>query len=283
MKRIVSVIFIVLLLSNLTGCTSDFKVNEVVVKDISDKITQTVIETIDSNVKAEKNETHTLDGVNSTDLIIKGEVGNIDVATHDSNEVLIETTIKAKSNTKERAEELIKNFSYSVEGKGKTVSIDTTGYEVKLENDQISVDINIKIPSTIDTISITSNVGNININDTNGEINALSNVGDIIVKNSNGLYDIKTDVGDIIIENSVFTGKSDFYLNVGKIDLTAIDITNAKSISVETKVGDIKMSLPVNADYEADINEFMKEPRVELNGNGNTNIKLITNVGTIEI
>jgi len=283
MKRIVSVLIIILLLSNITGCTSDFKINEVVVKDISDKITQTVIETVDSDVKAEKEETHTLDGVNSTNLIIRDEVGNIHVETHDSNAVLIETTIKAKSNTKERAEELIENFNYSVEGKGKTISIDTTGYEAKLENDQISVDISIKIPSTIDNISITSNVGNINIDDINGEINALSNVGDIIIKNSNGLYDVKTDVGDIIIENSVFIGKSNFYLNVGKINLTAIEISNAKSISVETKVGDIKISLPVNADYEADINEFMKEPRVELNGNGNTNIKLITNVGTIEI
>ena len=283
MKRIVSVLIIILLLSNATGCTSDFKVNEVVVKDISDKITQTFIETVDSDIKAEKEGTHTLDGVNSTELIVKGEVGNIDVATHDSNVVLIKTTITAKSNTKERAEELIKNFSYSVEGKGKTVSIDTTGYEVKLDNDQISVDISIKIPSTIDTISITSNVGDININDINGEINALSNVGDIIIKNSNALYDITTDVGDIKIENSVFTGKSDFYLNVGDIDITAVDITEAKSISIENKVGDIKLSLPINADYEANINEFMKEPRVALNGNGNTNIKLITNVGSIEI
>jgi len=283
MKKIVSVLIIILLFSTITSCTSDFKVNEVVVKDISDKITQTVIETVDSNIKAEKKETHTIDGVNSTDLIIKGEVGNIDITTHDSNVILIDTKIKAKSNTKERAEELIKDFSYSVEGKGKIVSIDTTGYEVKLDNDQISVDISIQIPSTIDTISITSNVGDINIDDINGEINALSNVGDIIIKNSNALYDIKTDVGDIKIENSVFTSKSDFYVNVGDVDVTAVDISEAKSISIETKLGDIKLSLPINADYEANINEFMKEPRVELNGNGNTNIKLITNVGSIEI
>ena len=282
MKKIVSLLIIISLFTSFTGCTSDFKVNEVVVKDISDKITQAVIETVDSNIKAEKKETHTIDGVNSTELIVKGEVGDINITTHDSNVVLIDTNIKAKSNTKERAEELIKNFSYTVEGKGKTVIIDTTRYEGKLGTDQLSVDISVKIPSTIDTINITSNVGDININDINGEINALSNVGDIVIKNTNALYDIKTDVGDIQLENSVFSGKSEFYLNVGSIDISATDITDAKSLSIETKVGDIKISLPINSDYKADINEFMKEPRTELSGNGKTNIKLITDVGSIE-
>jgi hypothetical protein len=121
------------------------------------------------------------------------------------------------------------------------------------------------------------------MDDINGKINALLNVGDIFIKNSNALYDIKIDVGDIKIENSVFTGKSDFYLNVGDVNVTAVDISEAKSIEIENKVGDIKLSLPINADYKAEINEFLKEPRVEVNGNGNTNIKLISNVGSIEL
>lgn len=265
MKKTLSLLIIILLFTSFTGCSSDFKVNEVVVKDISDKFTQAVIETVDSNIQAEKQETHTIDGVNSTELIVKGEVGDIDITTHDSNVVLIDAIIKAKSNSKERAEELIDNFNYSVEGKGKTVNIDTTEYEGNLNSDEIIVDLSIKIPSTIENINITTNVG------------------DIAIKNSYALYDIKTDVGNINLENSLFTGKSEFYLNVGNIDLNTCDIADAKSISAETKVGDIKMSLPDNSNYKADINEFMKEPRTKISGNGKTNIKLITNVGSIDL
>lgn len=282
MKKTALVLITVIIFALLTGCTSDFKVNDVVVKDISDKITQAVIENIDSNIDAEKQETHTLDATNSAELIVKSEVGDIIIMTHDSNEIVIDANIKAKSNTKERAEELVESFKYSIEEKGKKISIDTTGYNGKTISDEIIVDLIIKIPSSIETTSVTSNVGDINFENINGTINSIANVGDITIKNSSASYDIKADVGDVELRDGSILGESIFYLNVGDINVTTNDISMAESLSAETKVGDIKMSLPENSNYEADIREFMQEPRNELAGTGKTKIKLITDVGNID-
>lgn len=282
MKKTASLLIIILLFTSFTGCTSDFNVNEVVVKDISDKITQTVIDTIERNIKAEKLETHNLDAINCNKLTIKSQIGDINITTHDTNEVLIDINIKIKSNTEKRAEELLQNYKYIIETNKNAIDIDTTAFNGKLDSDDIIVDLNIKIPSYIDNIIISSNVGDINIDSINNKINIISNVSDLNIKNSNALYNIKTDVGNINLENSLISGESKFYLNVGDISISTSDISNAQSISAETQVGDIEMSLPKDSNYEANIHEFMKKPRIKLYGNGKTKINLIANVGSIE-
>lgn len=282
MKKFILSLIIIFIFVGLVGCTAEFKVNEKTAKDISDKITQNVIDTVDSKIKAIKQETHTLGTTNSTQLNIESEVGDIDIITHDLNIVLADISIKAKSSTKQKAEELINNFKYTVEANGNAINIDTTGYNNMLNNDKIIVDLSFKIPKTIENITITSNVGDIIIENTNGIINASSDVGDINIKNSNALYDINTDVGDINLENSLISGTSKFYLNVGDINVSANDITNAESISIESQVGDINVSLPQNSNYEASINEFLNEPKTKLNGNGKTKITLTTSVGNID-
>jgi len=283
MKKISSILVVILILALFTGCTSDFKVNDVVVKDISDKITQAVIETVDSNIKAERQETQTLDYVEQTELNIKGEVGDIRVITHDLNEIIVDANIKAKANSKERAEEMVNSFVYTVESKWGKVNIDTTGYNEKTNNEQIIVDLVIRIPQTLEKTIIITNVGDINLEDIYGTINCVANVGDINIKNSSTSNDIKTDVGDVNMQNVSLSGESSFYSNVGDIVIASNDISTAKSLSIETQVGDIKLSLPKSASYEANIHEFMQKPKTELAGTGKTKINLVTNVGDINL
>ncbi len=282
MRKTILLLTIVIIFILSTGCTSDFKLNDVVVKDISDKITQAVIETADSNIQSQRHDTKTIDSKDSTELIVESEVGNIEIVPYESNETTIDLNIKAKSSTKEKAEELVKSFDYSISTKGKKIIINTTGYNKKILSDQILVDLVIKIPSNIETLDIKSNVGDINIENINGEINITSNVGDTIIKNSNASYDIKTDVGDVNIQNSTLSDSSTFYSNVGDISISTIDISEAKNLSVETNVGDIEISLPKGSNYEADIQEFMKDAKIESAGTGKTKIKLITHVGNID-
>jgi hypothetical protein len=282
MKRHVLLLVSILIFSLFTGCTSDFKVNEVIVKNISDKITQTVIETLDSDIKAEKQETQTLDSINSTELIVKSEVGDIEIITHDSDKITIDADTKIKSNTKERAENLVQSFRYLAVEKGGEINIDTTEYDEKTNDDEVTVNLIIKIPKSITKLSVSSNVGDIKFENVNGTINAITNVGNITTKNSSASYEFTTGVGNINVENSSISGKSEFYLNVGDIILTNDDISAAKSLLVETKVGNIKISLIKNSNYQADIYEYAKEPKIESVGTGKTKIKLVTNVGSID-
>nr|WP_312576459.1 DUF4097 family beta strand repeat-containing protein [Sedimentibacter sp.] len=283
MKKIGLSLVVILILALFTGCTSDFKINDAVVKDISDKITHAVIETVDSDIKSERHDSKTVDSNDLTELIVKSEVGDIEIVTHESTETLIDTNIKARSNTKEAAEELVKSFDYSVETKGKKLSIDTTEHSKKSNSDELIVDLVIKIPSNIEKVEISSNVGDINIESINGNINLTSNIGDTIIKSSNASYYIKTDVGDINVQNSSFSDSSTFYSNVGDININANDISIAKNLSFETNVGDIKILIPKNSNYEANIQEFLKDPKIETVGTGKTKIKLITHVGNIDL
>lgn len=282
MKKIICTL-IVIMLASLTGCTSQFKVNEDIVKNISDKIIKTAIES-EGKESAEKNETHKLDASDSINLIIANTVGDINITSHDSKEAVIDVKIKIKSDSKENAEKLLNDYKYSIESKSDTIRIDTTKHEYIIikNDDRFNVNLNIKIPNNIKHITVTNNVGSIKVENINGEFKADTNVGDININNSNALYIIKVDVGKISLKNCAITGKSEFKTNTGDVTISASDISAAKYIESLTNVGNIKMTLPEASSYKAEISEFMEKQRIVTNKDGKTDIKLVTNVGNID-
>lgn len=280
MKRIYILLCFVLLI--FSGCTSDFKVDENKVKDISDKITETIIEKTASE-RAEKTESHKLEASDLNELIIDNAVGSINILCNESTEATVDLKIKANSKEKKDAEKLLSEFSYTVEAKRKALVIDTSQYSKDLkDSDGISTDLDIKIPSNIVKITVKSNVGELVAENINGEFNAIVNVGNIKINNSGSSYDIKADVGDISLRGGKITGKSQFNTNTGNISVETDDISEAKNIVAETNVGNISMRLPESSNYKAEINEFMKEKRTESKGDGKTSIRLTSNVGKID-
>jgi len=264
MKKIAFLSIVIILLVILSSCTSDFKVDENIVEDITDKLTEKIVENTGDN-RVEKTETHTLDASNSIDLVVNSSVGDINVTSNNSSEVIIDANIVANSKNKDTAKKALENYSYVVESNSSTIKVDTSQNMNELINGGgISVDLNIKVPATIKTIRIANNVGDTTIN------------------NSNATYNIKTDVGEIDLDNCHIVGKSEFNTNTGDIKISTNDISDAENIFVETQVGDINISLPESSSYKADINEFMEKQRFETKGNGKTNIKLVTNVGSID-
>ena len=280
MKNILFIITLVLVF--FTGCTSDFKVNEDVVEELSNKITSTVINNLDKE-KAEKNESHTIDTADINGLKVNSSVGNVTITIQDIEEVTIDVNITAHSKNIEEAKKLIENYIYKVETKQNLINIDTTQFEYKFMDENVNVNLNIKIPKSIDDISIANNVGDVNISNADGKIVVKSNVGNIDISNSKASYDIKNDVGNINIINCTFISQSKLNINTGKAKITASDISEAQNIMAETSVGDITITLPENSSYDADVNEFMEEQRNLVNGEGKTKIKLVANVGKIEI
>ena len=95
MNKIRSLLLIGLVVLLLSGCSSINKVDEEKVKDVSDKITETIINTV-GNQKAERHESHTINAENLNTLNIKSSVGEIKINTHESKDAIIDLNITAK-------------------------------------------------------------------------------------------------------------------------------------------------------------------------------------------
>lgn len=283
MKKIISLLLIVLVTISLIGCTSINEVDEDKVKDVSDKITEVIIDSMGKE-KAERQESHTINAENLNTLNIKSSVGDINIKTHESNDAIINLNISAHSSSKEKSKELVDDFNYSVEENFNSIDIDTTFKDKDkiLEDKNVSTDLIISVPVKIENIIISLNVGDVYIKNINGKFEISNNVGEIKIENSNASYDIKTNVGEIILSEAAAIGKSEFITNTGDIKLSFSDITNAESIKAATDVGDIDITVPDDSSYEAEINEFMEKERTQSNKDKHTKIEIKTGVGSID-
>lgn len=281
MKKLLSLIILTLAVLSLSSCSSINEVDQDKVKDVSDKITEAIIDTVGKE-KAERKESHTLNAENINTLKIKSSVGDINISTHESKDAIINLNIAAQTGSKEKSEQLIKDFSYSVEDSLNSIVVDTSFKDIKFDDSNVSTDLTIAVPSNIENIIIDLNVGDISIKNINGTYEIENNVGNIDIKNSQASYDIKTNVGEITLTEVAAEGSSEFITNTGDINALFNKIENADRIKASTDVGDINITLPDDSSYEAVINEFMEKEKTESNKDKHTKIELITGVGTIE-
>lgn len=281
MKKLLSLIILTLAVLSLSSCSSINEVDQDKVKDVSDKITEAIIDTVGKE-KAERKESHTLNSENINTLKIKSSVGDINISTHESKDAIINLNIAAQTGSKEKSEQLIKDFSYSVEDSLNSIVVDTSFKDIKFDDSNVSTDLTIAVPSNIENIIIDLNVGDISIKNINGTYEIENNVGNIDIKNSQASYDIKTNVGEITLTEVAAEGSSEFITNTGDINALFNKIENADRIKASTDVGDINITLPDDSSYEAVINEFMEKEKTESNKDKHTKIELKTGVGTIE-
>lgn len=265
----------------LSSCSSVTEVDENKVKDVSDKITEAIIDSVGKE-KAERKESHTINGEDIHTLNIKSSVGNINISTHNSNDAIIDLNIAAHTGSKEKSQELVEEFSYSVEEGLQEIKIDTSFQELKFDDHNVSTDLLIKVPSTIENIVVSLNVGDVQINNINGKYEIQNNVGDIEIENSKASYRIKTNVGEIKVSDALAFGSSEFITNTGDITVNFNDISDADNIDVSTDVGDVDFKVPNNSGYEATVNEFMEKERIEIQNDKHTKIKVRTGVGSID-
>lgn len=281
MKKIIGFLLIILTTLTLMGCTSINEVDEDKVKDVSDKITEAIINSTGKE-EAERQESHTINAKNMNKLNIKSSVGEININTHVSTDALIDLNISAHTSTKEKSQQLVDEFIYSVEENFNSIDIDTSFKDKILEDKNVSTNLTISIPVNIENIVISLNVGDVHIKNINGKLEVSNNVGDVKVDKSSASYNIITNVGEIIVTEATSIGKSDLITNTGDIMASFTDITNAESIKAFTDVGDINITVPNDSSYEAVINEFMEKERTESNGDKGTKFEIRTGVGSID-
>lgn len=281
MKKI-AVLLISASLILASGCTSNFKVNEDAVKEVSDKITKTIINSVGEE-KVEKTETLTFDGTGLNKINIDSSVGDITIKSHESQEAIVNITITAKSGSKQKAEELLDSYTYTQEKTQYSIDINTSTDNFDfVDGNYIETSMEIFLPSNIENTEIILNVGDIDIDGINGSFDIHSNVGEVSIKNGEGFCNLKTDVGDIVLSGFTMTKSSEFSVNTGDIKINPADISNADTITAETQVGTIEMNMPADSGYQASIEEFMEDKRTVSEGDGKTEISLKTNVGDIE-
>lgn len=278
MKRIICLLLIILI--SATGCTSFFKVDENKVKDVSDKITDTLINTVGQE-KAEKQESHTIESTDKKTLSIISSVGDISIQSHSADNTIIDINIASKAGSKEKAEEIIESYTYTVNTEGNSIVVDTS-FDNPLSGVNLTIDLVIYIPSNIKNVNVSSNVGDIHLSGVSGNIQLNNNVGEVMIDKSEGSYSVKVDVGEINIKDCIAVGNLEFKTNTGEIDISLNSISDADSITAETGVGNINMSLNDDAGYRAVINEFMKDKKIETKNDQHTNITLTTGVGEID-
>ncbi len=280
MKKIKALILIVLAVLLLNGCASINEVDEDKVKDVTDKITEAIIDSVGKE-KAERQESHTINAEDFDTLKISSSVGDITISSHDSPDAVINLNIAAHTGSKEKSEQLIEEFIYSVEENMNSINIDTAFKKLNMDDNNVSTDLSINVPKNIENIIISLNVGDVHIKNINGNYEIENNVGDISIENSAASYNIKTNVGEINLTDAAAVNNSEFITNTGDIKISLNDITNAAKIKAAADVGDIGISIPDDSSYEAVINEFMEKERTESNKDKQTKIEIKTGVGSI--
>lgn len=134
----------------------------------------------------------------------------------------------------------INSDSFDAEADGNTLKISSSRLNkinfFGLAQRSIGPDIVIYVPTVMDSVSITSNMGNVEIEDelvTSLTVN--NDMGNIEAEKLGGSFDLNTNMGNIEIERINITANSNATTNMGDID---IERTNEVNIYAKTSMGD---------------------------------------------
>lgn len=149
-------------------------------------------------------------------LNTSNQVGNIDVAYGEGKTANVSAAVKLASSQNISFDDILKNIDINLYEKGNTIYVAAV-YKPTNENiwswikkasanTDLSINLTITVPESINNFSVNSKVGNISISNPKGLLNLQTDVGNIDVQNPSliGLSTLKTDVGNI---NCTFDNK----------------------------------------------------------------------------
>lgn len=134
----------------------------------------------------------------------------------------------------------INSDSFDAEADGNTLKISSSKLD-KMNffgwvQRSIGPDIVVYVPTVMDSVSITSNMGNVEIEDELVTSLTVDNdMGNIEAEKLGGSFDLNTNMGNIEIERINITANSKATTNMGDID---IEKTNEVNIYAKTSMGD---------------------------------------------
>ncbi|MHA0857506.1 hypothetical protein [Paenibacillus sp. CMAA1364] len=268
-KSVIAVVALSVLL--LVGCNDD----------MGNKVSDWSKELTKDGIHKEISRT---EGVGSaTELILKNEVGSIEVTatTGDQMKVIATLLFPNKPSHESKYDEIISQTEISVITQGDQIKVSAhpKGKEkmemwkwVKEEYGLIKFTINYKVelPETVDHFNIGSNVGEIKLH------------------NLTGTYDIHNDVGTIDIDGAHIVGKSTITSNVGSVVVGIQQMDSKSTLSAKTDVGSIKAilaeQLKCTIEAKSDVGQVVGAPKgkSERNGGGPL-LSLTSSVGAVTV
>jgi hypothetical protein len=210
-------------------------------------------------------------------LDVTTNVGRIDLTAADVPEVRISAAIKVKADTEEKAQELCEGVRIQAEASGHTLvvkAIKPSGFG----NNELSVDFTITAPAALAT-RLETNVGDVHVAGFTGSTEARANVGTITCTGLRGDASLHANVGDVraeYVSDAPAAISFDASADVGNVELTGPKDISAK-VTAETNVGSI------NSDRPLTVTGSLKQSIRASLGNGDGQIRLRSNVGSIHI
>ena len=212
-------------------------------------------------------------------IVLSSNIGSIGITGYDDVEIgKVMVRIIGKGDTVEKAKKVAESISITMEGEaGKNNIYIKSDKPAGIKDDSYMIDYTVRPPKNI-SAEVDVNVGGIVILNITGDIDAKTNVGAITCKNIVGKARLETNFGKINASYSkVAPGQVDAVLlvDVGSIAFRGPKNLSAQ-ISAETEIGSISTRLPLTL-----IGDQTSKSTKGVIGNGEGNIKLKTNVGSI--
>ena len=216
-------------------------------------------------------------------LILKNEVGNIEVTAAADGKMTVQAVIWALDNDsgKEILQNVLEQAVITVSYKGGKMDITVrskkdakldlwTWAEKEYGNSKFTINYKVELPSAVTSFELSTGVGEIHLS------------------NLNGTYTVNNNAGTITIEEGHVRGKSTVKSEAGSILLGINEMVKGSSLKATTDVGNLTAKLPSSLAYklktETDLGKVTGavKGKSDINGGGPL-ITLTTSVGIITV
>lgn len=189
-----------------------------------------------SDVRETASDKLTIDNVTAVNAKITDNVGSVSIEYSDTTNVEIDIEYKATGMHKSELEEILEVVAVDAKADADILQVGIINKDSRediwewiedeygVNRPNLSVELDIKLPKSIQNFEIRCNVGNVDLDSLTGE------------------FDIKTDVGSVRADSIRFTKDSQITVDVGDIDCTLnTELTDKVKVELTTNVGSIKL------------------------------------------
>lgn len=195
-------------------------------------------------------------------LEISNTVGKVSLSSGDKEKIEIEIIkkIESKNHSQKEKEKILKDIKTIVVEDKNNFKLDFDyGEKSKINQnayvEKLNIDLNIKIPSNVEDITMDLDVVELEIADYIGDLDMEVNVGNILLKNIESKIDLELNVGNLESKNLKLKENSRIISNLGNVQLDIVELGNTY---VEINLGTQDIRVANNIEYNLVKNN--KEP-----------------------
>jgi DUF4097 and DUF4098 domain-containing protein YvlB len=194
--------------------------------------------------------------------------GNIEVVATDGNRVIVEMERIARSDDRERAEQMLELHEYTIEKRGNDVTIQSryeheTGFMRRWRNrTQLKINVVVKVPERYN-VDFTSGAGNVEITEVDGRIDGRTGAGNIVLESIRGIVDVTSGAGNIDVDGDI--SRADVHTGAGNVSLYGL----TGAVEANTGAGNVFAEITRQPERDSNLSS----------GAGNVTVRLSRDIG----